>query len=92
MAKFMLECPKCNSLNTASTFIFSKKLIQCGTCGEEINVKQSRVTSKKCTNCGKVIKSGNNTILLKKFFIYMGVLVLLYASLEESYYQHLFLP
>lgn len=55
MGRFMLECPKCGSLNTASTFIFSKKLIQCGTCGEEINVKQSRLTSKKCTNCGKVI-------------------------------------
>lgn len=55
MAKFMMECPKCGSLNTASTFIFSKKLIQCGTCGEEINVKQSRLTSKKCTNCGKVV-------------------------------------
>lgn len=55
MSKFMLECPKCGSLNTASTFIISKKLIQCGTCGKEINVKQSRLTSKKCTNCGKVI-------------------------------------
>lgn len=32
MAKFAIECPKCGSVNTASTFIFSKKVIQCGTC------------------------------------------------------------
>lgn len=57
MAKFALECPKCGSLNTASTFILSKKVIQCGHCGEEINVKTSRMTSKKCPNpnCGKII-------------------------------------
>ncbi len=54
MAKFAIECPKCGSVNTASTFIFSKKIIKCGTCGEEIDVKQSRLTSKICPNCGKV--------------------------------------
>ncbi len=54
MAKFALECPKCGSINTASTFIFSKKIIQCGTCGEEIDVRQSRLTSKVCPHCGKV--------------------------------------
>lgn len=54
MAKFAIECPKCGSINTASTFIFAKKIIQCGTCGEEIDIKQSRLTSKVCPHCGKV--------------------------------------
>lgn len=54
MAKFAIECPKCGSINTASTFIFSKKIIECGTCGEEIDIKQSRLTSKVCPHCGKV--------------------------------------
>lgn len=54
MAKFAIECPKCGSVNTASTFVLAKKVIQCGTCGEEINIKQSRLTSKVCPHCGKV--------------------------------------
>ena len=54
MAKFAIECPKCGSINTASTFVLSKKVIQCGTCGEEINIKQSRLTSKICPHCQKV--------------------------------------
>lgn len=55
MAKFALECPKCGSLNTASTFILAKKTIQCGSCGEEIHVQQARLTSKQCPECGKVV-------------------------------------
>lgn len=51
---FALECPKCGSINTASNFLFAKKVIKCGTCGEEINVKQSRLISKECPHCGKV--------------------------------------
>lgn len=54
MAKFAIECPKCGSVNTASTFVFAKKVIQCGTCGEDINIKESRLTSKVCPHCGKV--------------------------------------
>lgn len=54
MAKFAIECPKCGSINAASTFIFAKKAIKCGTCGEEINIKESRLTSKTCPYCGKV--------------------------------------
>ena len=55
MAKFTLECPKCGSLNTASTFLLAKKVIECGSCGIEINVAQSRMVSKKCSKCGKVV-------------------------------------
>lgn len=54
MGKFAIECPKCGSVNQASTFIFAKKAIKCGTCGEEINIKESRLTSKTCPHCGKV--------------------------------------
>ncbi len=54
MAKFAIECPKCGSINQASTFIFAKKAIQCGTCGEEINIKASRLISKECPHCHKV--------------------------------------
>lgn len=54
MAKFTLECPKCRSINTASTFIFAKKVIQCGTCGEEIDIRKSRLTSKVCPDCKAV--------------------------------------
>lgn len=54
MAKFALECPKCHSINTASTFILAKKVIECGHCGKEIDIRQSRLTSKVCPHCGKV--------------------------------------
>lgn len=55
MATFALECPKCGSINSASTFIFAKKVIHCATCGTDINVKQSRMTSKICSHCGKAV-------------------------------------
>ncbi len=54
MGKFALECPKCGSLNTASTFLFAKKVIKCGSCSDEINVSQSRMTTKRC-ECGQVV-------------------------------------
>lgn len=53
MAKFVIECPKCGSVNMASTFILSKKVISCATCGTEIDTKASRLTSKVCPACGK---------------------------------------
>ena len=54
MAKFAIECPKCSSINTASTFIFAKKVIKCGTCGNEINIKENRLVSKVCPHCSHV--------------------------------------
>ncbi|MBR3966359.1 MAG: SPFH domain-containing protein [Clostridia bacterium] len=54
MAKFALECPKCGSVNTASTLNPFKKAITCGSCGEEINIKASRITSKECPHCHKI--------------------------------------
>ena len=40
-------------MNNASTSIFAKKTITCGTCKKEINVKESRLVSKVCPRCGK---------------------------------------
>ncbi len=54
MGKFAIECPKCGSVNTASSGWFAKKVITCGTCNEEIRVKEARLTSKVCPSCGKV--------------------------------------
>ncbi|MDO4544109.1 MAG: SPFH domain-containing protein [Clostridia bacterium] len=54
MAKFNIVCPRCGSHNRASTFILAKKAIKCGTCGEEIDVKASRLISKLCPSCGNV--------------------------------------
>lgn len=53
MGSFMIECPKCGTINSASTSIFAKKNIRCGNCKEEINVKDSRFVSKRCPSCEK---------------------------------------
>ena len=54
MAKFAIECPKCGSVNTASNFILAKKVIKCGTCNNEIDIRASKLISKVCPHCGKV--------------------------------------
>lgn len=55
MAKFMIECPHCNTLNQASTFILARKEIECGNCKEKINVKANRITSRVCPHCKNTI-------------------------------------
>lgn len=52
MGKFVLRCPRCGTVHKASTSLFAKKIISCGNCGEEINIKESRLTSKICPYCG----------------------------------------
>ncbi len=52
MGKFSIECPHCGSVNTASTFVFSKKIIECGGCKGEIDIRKNRMTSKSCSKCG----------------------------------------
>lgn len=54
MAKFHIECPHCKTLNQASTFILAKKLIKCGSCGKDIDVKANRLGSKTCPHCKNV--------------------------------------
>ncbi len=53
MGKFAIECPKCESINTATTGLFSKRVIKCGTCGHDIDTKVGRYTAKVCPNCDK---------------------------------------
>lgn len=54
MASFSIECPHCGTLNKASTFIFAKKVISCGNCHKDINIKANRLTSRKCPHCDNV--------------------------------------
>lgn len=51
MAKFALECPNCGTINTASNSLFAKKSVHCVSCKHEIDVKASRMISKKCPHC-----------------------------------------
>lgn len=54
MAKFIIECPSCGTLNPASTFIFAKKAIKCGNCSAELNVKEHKLASRKCPFCQNI--------------------------------------
>lgn len=51
MAKFVIECPSCQSYVQVSNGLFSKKRITCR-CGEEINVQANRMMSRVCPHCG----------------------------------------
>lgn len=55
MAKFLVECPHCQALNSASTFLLAKKVITCEQCKGAIDVKANRFTSRKCASCGNTI-------------------------------------
>lgn len=65
MGKFFIECPHCGTSNQASTFIFAKKVIECGHCKQEIDVKANRITSRKCPHCKNIFlfdqKNDRNT-------------------------------
>ena len=63
MGKFAMECPKCGSINTASTGLFAKKKITCGTCGHEIDTKTGRLVSKVCP---KLV----TTVVCKDWYIF----------------------
>ena len=54
MGKFVIECPKCGRYAQASTSFFSKNYIECS-CGNLINVKRDRMTSKVCHHCGNTV-------------------------------------
>lgn len=57
MGKFFISCPKCGTLNPASTSFFSKKTIVCANCKEDIDVKASRNIARRCPHC-------NNTYVI----------------------------
>lgn len=51
MSEFVIECPSCGRYGAASTGFFAKKKIECS-CGNIINVKTDKMTSKLCPHCG----------------------------------------
>lgn len=51
MSKFIIECPSCGRYAEASTGFFAKKKIECS-CGNIINIKTDKMTSKLCPHCG----------------------------------------
>lgn len=54
MAKFAIECPICGRYAEAKTGFFAKKRITCS-CGNVINVRTDRLTSRQCSHCGNQI-------------------------------------
>ena len=51
MANFVIECPRCGRYNAAKTGFFAKKKIDC-ICGNTINIKAEKLTSRVCSHCG----------------------------------------
>lgn len=51
MAKFVIECPVCGRYAEARKGFFAKKKIECS-CGNVINVRTDKLTSRICPHCG----------------------------------------
>lgn len=51
MSKFVIECPNCGKFAEAKTGFFARKKINCA-CGNIINVRTDKLTSRKCAHCG----------------------------------------
>ncbi|MCD7728000.1 MAG: SPFH domain-containing protein [Ruminococcus sp.] len=54
MSEFAIECPVCGKYVEAKTGIFASKQIACS-CGNIINVKTDKLTTRKCEHCGNVV-------------------------------------
>ena len=54
MSKFIINCPVCNGYVQASTGFFASKRVKCH-CGNVINVKTERMTSRVCPSCGNSV-------------------------------------
>lgn len=54
MAKFAIECPVCGKYAEAKTGFFAKKKINCS-CGNVIDVRTDKLSSKKCPHCGNQV-------------------------------------
>lgn len=54
MAKFAIACPKCGKYAEGKTGFFAKKKIECS-CGNIIDVRIDKLSSKKCPHCGNQI-------------------------------------
>lgn len=51
MSKFIIACPACHNYAQASTGFFASKHVKCS-CGNVINVKTDRMTTRLCSSCG----------------------------------------
>ena len=51
MSKFVIECPRCGKFAEAKTGFFARKKINC-TCGNIINIRTDKLTSRTCAHCG----------------------------------------
>lgn len=51
MAKFVIECPNCQSYVRVSNGLFAKKQITCR-CGQQIDIQSNRMMSRVCPHCG----------------------------------------
>lgn len=51
MSKFIIECPKCHRYANAATGFFASKKVHC-VCGNVIQVKTDRITTRTCPGCG----------------------------------------
>lgn len=54
MSKFVIECPACHNYAEARKGFFASKHITC-TCGNVINVKTDKMTSRVCPSCGNTV-------------------------------------
>ena len=51
MSKFVIECPSCGRYAEAKTGFFAHRKIKCS-CGNVINVRTDKLTSRECPHCG----------------------------------------
>ncbi len=51
MSKFIIECPSCGKFAEGKTGFFASKKINC-VCGNIINIKTDKLTSRVCEHCG----------------------------------------
>lgn len=62
MGKFIIECPKCGAVNSASSSIFARNVV-CS-CGEKFSISDNRLITKQCNFCGENVvldqKKGEN--------------------------------
>ncbi len=54
MAKFVIECPSCQSYVRVSGGLFAKKAITCR-CGQVIDIQANRMMSRVCPHCGNSV-------------------------------------
>ena len=54
MAKFAIACPVCGKYAEAKTGFFAKKKIECA-CGNIIDVRTDKLSSRQCPHCGNQI-------------------------------------